>query len=256
MQTRHRPPGVVLYTPAWVGLFLAVVVLSLGVHLILRGAERGAQGAPRPPLPPAPRRLLPRQPGLYEWSLAGRRVAIDPGHGGADSGAVGKAALPEKAIALDTALRAAALLEQAGARVVMTRRGDLAPGGSGQASLEARVRWAVRAGAEVLVSLHADASPDPGARGVTTYYYRPEDALLAQAIQEALVARLGAADRGVRQADFYVLRASPVPAVLVELGFVTHPGEAAALSSPAYRQAAAQAVVEGLARYFASAGGR
>jgi len=228
---------------------LLVVVLALGARLVL-GPTEGAGRTPPRRLPSV--ELLPRQPGGYGWSLAGRRIALDPGHGGADAGAVGRAAMPEKAIALDTALRAAALLERAGAQVVLTRRDDEAPGGTGQSSLSERVRQVRASGAEVLVSIHADASPDKSARGITTYHYHPEAASLARAIHQELVARLGSVDRGVRSADFYVLRAAPVPAVLVELGFVTHPAEAQSLSSPSYRQAAAEAIVDGLARYFAS----
>ena len=240
-----------LYTPAWVGLMLVVVVLVLGARLVL-GPTQGAGRAPAPRPPSV--ELVPRQPGGYGWSLAGRCIVLDPGHGGADAGAVGRAAMPEKAIALDTALRAAALLERAGARVVLTRRGDEAPGGTGQSSLVERVRLTRNTRADVMVSIHADASPDSSARGVTTYYYHPEAANLARAIQQELVARLGTVDRGVRSADFYVVRAAPVPAVLVELGFVTHPAEARSLSSAGYRQAAAEAIVDGLARYFASWG--
>lgn len=206
----------------------------------------------RPPVS----RLLPRQPGAYRESLAGRRMLIDPGHGGADPGAVGLSPLPEKAIVLDTARRLSAILTQAGSTALLTRWGDFSPGGIGQDGLRERVQRARRAGAEVMVSLHADASHDPAARGVTTYYYHPADVALAVAIHEEMVARLGAPDRGVRRADFYVLRASPVPAVLVELGFLTNPDEAGLLSAGSYRQQAAEAIADGLARYFASLGSR
>ena len=247
-------PGDALYTPAWVGILLLIALLVLGSRLAPRPSDELGRDALR--VRPPVTRLVPRQPGAYQESLAGRRILIDPGHGGADPGAIGLSTLPEKTIALDTALRLAALLERTQSRGLLTRRDDRAPGGTGQDGLRERVERARRSGAEVMVSLHADASYDSAVRGVTTYYYHPGDVALALAIHEELVARLGVPDRGVRRADFYVLRASPVPAVLVELGFLTNPVEAALLSSGSYRQRAAEAIADGLARYFASLGSR
>ncbi len=103
------------------------------------------------------------------------------------------------------------------------------------------------------MSLHADSSPDSRARGPTTYYHGEASRWLAVAIQEELEVRLGASGLGVRPANFHVIRAAQVPAVLVEIGFVTHPQEAAWLSSPAYRERVAAALADGIARYFASA---
>lgn len=249
MPQSGRGQGWALFTPAWVGVLLLVVVVLLSIQVARGPAGSASYRAPRR-LPP-PSSLVPRRPGAYRESLVGRRILVDPGHGGSDPGAVGLSPVPEKTIVLDTALWLASALERAGATVVLTRRDDGDPWAEPQEPA-LRVRAARRWEVHVLVSLHADSSPDGTAQGVTTYYYHPEDRVLALGIQEELVPTLGAVDRGVRRADFYVLRASPVPAALVELGFVSHPSEARRLASEGYRRRAAEAIAEGLARYFAS----
>ena len=215
------------------------------------GPLPGTQPEARPGL--VVKGLLPRAPGRHLPALSGRHVVIDPGHGGPDAGAVGVASLPEKAIVLDTARRLQDYLRRYGAHVTLTRTTDALPGGTTAASLAARVEVLRQAGGEIFVSLHADSSPDPRAFGPTTYYHGEASRWLAVAIQEELEVRLGASGLGVRPGNFHVIRAAQVPAVLVEVGFLTHPQEAARLSSPAYRERVAAALADGIARYFASA---
>lgn len=256
MFRRRLSRGGALYSQDWIAVLL---LLALVLIASKAGSPRSGEGSARMERAgPSPVELLPRRPAAYRDSLAGRRVVIDPGHGGSDPGAVGLASMPEKNIVLDTAVRLARELERSGSLVTLTRRGDSLPGGSGRDGLWARAQRVFSTRAEVLVSLHADSHPDPAVRGVTTYYYDPGDLPLARAVHEELVAQLGSGDRGTRQADFYLLRLSApaVPAILVELGFLTHPQEARMLSAEAYRQKAAEAVADGLARYFASLGRR
>lgn len=241
-----------LYSMDWAAIALLLVLFFFSSQTGPPGARREGPSAPGGPGYRAEEvALLPRLPGQYRPSLAGRRIVVDPGHGGPDSGARGQGSVPEKAVVLEVALQLAALLEQAGSRVELTRQGDYLPAPASR-GLAARVERARTAGAEVFISLHADAHADPSVRGVTTYYHRADSLPLARAIHQELVEGLGAQSRGIRRGDFYVLQASPVPAVLVELGYMTNPEEAARLARADYQRRAAAAVAEGLARYFAS----
>jgi len=204
-----------------------------------------------------------------------RLVAIDPGHGAGDSGAVGRLApgtqtgLPErrkgarvliyeKDVNLDIAQRLDVWLRERGYGTVMTRTRDDRAGGDRpfttvRADLAARVAAANQAGATILVSIHAN-SLNATATGTETYHYYSAgkaSRALAKAIQRDLVARIGLPDRGVKRAGFYVLKHSAMPAVLVETGFLSNPDEAAVLASPDSRQAMAEAIGNGVARHLA-----
>ncbi|MDR7443203.1 MAG: N-acetylmuramoyl-L-alanine amidase family protein [Armatimonadota bacterium] len=177
---------------------------------------------------------------------SGHVVAIDPGHGGTDPGAIGGTGLAEKDVVLDVGLRLRAFLERQGIRVVMTRETDLF------VDLGARVPIALREGATVFVSIHANASVRSVIRGVETYYLKPDGMRLATLIQEELARSLGIPDRGIRTANFKVLRDSPVPAVLVEIGYLTNPMDEALLRTPDFREAVAQAIGRGILRFLRS----
>jgi N-acetylmuramoyl-L-alanine amidase len=177
---------------------------------------------------------------------SGHVVAIDPGHGGTDPGAIGVTGLVEKDVVLDVSLRLRAFLERQGVRVVMTRETDVF------VDLGARVPIALREGATVFVSIHANASVRSVIRGVETYYLKPEGMRLATLIQEELGRSLGLPDRGIRTANFKVLRDSPIPAVLVEIGYLTNPMDEALLRTPGFRDTVAQAIGRGILRFLRS----
>jgi N-acetylmuramoyl-L-alanine amidase len=192
-------------------------------------------------------------------NLAGRVVALDPGHGsvqtwGSDPGAVGPSGLKERDVVLAVALEAKALLEEKGARVVLTRSGETTA-----LSLYDRASRANQEGAQVYVSIHANSSTSSSLAGTSTYYYVPTyleyqreaRRSLAFALQQALVARLGLPDKGVRQANFAVLRATEMPSALVELAFISNPYEEQLLADPAFRSLAARALVEGIVDFLA-----
>ncbi len=175
----------------------------------------------------------------------GRRVVvIDPGHGGPDPGAVGIGGLRETDIVLDISQQVTSLLEQQGITVVLTRNGEYDLG------LEPRVQMAERANATIFVSIHANAMPANRSdiNGVETYYY-DTGKQLAQVIHQTILEDTGARDRRVRQARFYVIRRTSMPAVLLEVGFVTGVEDAAQLRSPAYRSRMAAAIARGILRY-------
>ena len=133
-----------------------------------------------------------------------------------------------------------------GARVVLTRDADV------QLGLEARVRRAAEAGADLLVSLHFNSLPatsDPlAARGGTTFYLQPPAEPLARAIQ-ARLASTGLSDRGVRTAPFRVILTPRIPAVLIEQLFLTHPEDEMLLLYEPFDERLAQADADGIADF-------
>ena len=200
-------------------------------------------------------------------------VAIDPGHGGADSGAVGVLApgtqtglpprtdargqtlLLEKDVTLDVGRRLDAWLRARGFRTIMTRTQDLAGGDrpytTEGADLKARVDLANEAGADMFVSIHEN-SLGATSSGTETYhfYYAGAPAkALARAVHQEVVVRLGLPDRGVKSAGFYVLRNTVMPAVLVEGAFLSNPAEAGLLARPDVRQRLAEGIGTGVVRY-------
>ena len=205
-------------------------------------------------------------------------VAIDPGHGGADSGAVGvlapgtntgltprtdrqgRAVLLEKDVNLDISQRLDAHLQAWGARTIMTRTQDLAGGDrpftTTAADLKARTDLANEVGVDLFVSIHSNALGSPAGTGTETfhYYYSSEASRrMAREIQTELVRELGLTDRGVKEAGFYVLRHTVMPAVLVEGAFLTNPNDLAMLADPAVRQRIAEAVGRGVRRFWVNA---
>jgi N-acetylmuramoyl-L-alanine amidase len=187
--------------------------------------------APAPPLPTAP---------------SGRVVvAIDPGHGGRDPGAVGINGLQEIQVIFPISQRVAELLEAQGVVVVMTRRENITLG------LQNRADIANRAQANLFVSIHANAISlsRPDVNGIETYHASTTGRRLAATLQASMLAATGMRDRGVKQARFYVLRQTAMPAALVEVGFVTGAQDAPRLADPAWRETMAQAIARGILQY-------
>jgi len=209
-------------------------------------------------------------------------VVIDPGHGGSETGAVGSTGLEEKDVSLDVAKRLARMLrEQAGIEVYLTREGDqLLP-------LASRTALANHQRADLFISLHANASTSPGARGSETYFlsaeatddearnlaalenmaagegagpagvdgglemilwdlaqteFLAESSRLAERIQEELNRLLNTPNRGIKQAPFRVLEGATMPAVLVEVAFITNPEEELLLLTESFRERIATAL--------------
>jgi N-acetylmuramoyl-L-alanine amidase len=167
-------------------------------------------------------------------------VVIDPGHGGFDRGGIPGQRVPEKMVALDTALRLQKFLQRAGLRTVMTRSTDV--------FVPLPVRSAI-ANAErdaIFVSIHYNASPRSSAHGIETYSENNRGAVLAARIQRQIINRVSTENRGIRSAEYYVLRKCRLPAVLVECGFLTNPTEAQLALTPAYRQQVAEQIAAGI----------
>ncbi|MGF1575909.1 MAG: N-acetylmuramoyl-L-alanine amidase [Cyanophyceae cyanobacterium] len=172
-------------------------------------------------------------------------VAIDPGHGGRDPGAIGVGGIQEKLVNMEIARRVTQRLEAAGYGVIMTRTDDR------EVLLQPRVDQAVRSNATIFVSIHTNALDRSGVRGIETYYLKPDSESLATTLHRAIVAGSGAPDREVRRARFFVVRETPVgmPSVLLELGYLTNPEEGRLLATPEYQDRLAQAITDGILAY-------
>lgn len=228
------------------------LALELQTGRSLLGRQRTSQPFPwprrtNPPTSvrpfPWPRRTNPA-PDLLRNPNGRVVVAIDPGHGGRDPGAVGIGGLREKDVVMPISQEVARRLEEAGIDAVLTRNNDW------EVDLQPRVDVAERVDATVFVSIHANAidMSRPDVNGIETYYYQTGSGL-ARSIQDSVLRATGGPDRGVKQARFYVLRKSSMPAVLVEVGFVTGAEDAPKLANPAYRSLLAEAIARGILEY-------
>jgi N-acetylmuramoyl-L-alanine amidase/type II secretory pathway predicted ATPase ExeA len=223
-----------------------------------------------------------------ELGLKISRIAIDPGHGGYDTGSKGPQGLLEKDLCLDVAMRLGQLIEEhiAGAEVIYTRKDDR------RVSLEDRTSIANAANADLFISIHANSSDFREARGAETYYLSlatspqsrelatrenasaqsslhdlsdlvakiarndkiAESKLLAVDIQNTLSQRLqlvngGEKNRGVKQAPFVVLTGANMPAVLSEISFVSNASDESLLLESGQRQRVAEGLYRGIAAY-------
>ncbi|MEM8962687.1 MAG: N-acetylmuramoyl-L-alanine amidase [Acidobacteriota bacterium] len=211
-----------------------------------------------------------------------RRIILDPGHGGSAAGAVGTRGTLEKELVLDISRRLASALErQLPVRVFLTRSRDV------DLPHDARPAFANENKGDLFISVHLNASFSRSAHGAETYflaqkasdeaaaasaafenqgsgphndlemilwdlahtYHMAESQRLAKLVQEELNQALGLVDRGVKQAPFRVLRGVDMPAILVELGFISNPDEEEKLLDPAYQNGLIDALVRAISRF-------
>ncbi len=202
-----------------------------------------------------------------------RHVVIDPGHGGRDAGAVNRSlGLQEATLTLDVSLRLAKLLREAGYQVTLTRTDNRF------IELPERAAIANRLGADLFISVHANAFSDARVQGLETFAYTPQgqpssgrsrlhqsdtltypanrndawNILAAFYVQKAMVESLGGRDRGVKRARFTVLQTLNCPGLLAEIGFLSNPTEGGRLKSGAYRDQVARALCRGILTYDAT----
>lgn len=234
-----------------------------------------------PKQPKNDRETLPPESLTQEFGLSAKTIVIDPGHGGKDPGG-GIGDIIEKPIALSISKKVGAVLSTKGYTVLFTRDTDE------YIPLKERTDYATRHKADLFLSIHANASSNPKAHGIETYYLdvtstdqeseliaarenansgysiqelesllkglivesKSEDSRrLATHVQRELVAATDAADRGVKHARFVVLIGTRVPAILIETGFITNPTESKKLTSDAYQQKLAEAIVTGVEKF-------
>lgn len=184
-------------------------------------------------------------------------ITIDPGHGGSDSGAVGPNGYTEKEGTFAISQKVASILNQSGAKVVMTRDSDVDVYGSNASArneLQARVDVGNNANSDIFVSIHCNAFVNPAANGTQTFYYGSsyQGQRLAQSIQEKMIEANGLRDRGISTCNFYVVKHSYMPAVLIETAFITNYDEEALLSDDEWQTTMAKAIAEGINEYFSN----
>ncbi|MBC7325886.1 MAG: N-acetylmuramoyl-L-alanine amidase [Moorella sp. (in: Bacteria)] len=188
------------------------------------------------------------------WVLADQVVVVDPGHGGIDSGAIGPGGTPEDRVNLAISQRLAEFLSQGGAHVFLTRQDENVREGESGDDLVERVRLAGRVGADLFISIHCNAF-DRRERGAQLFYdpQSPEGKKLAEAIQEGIRRRLGNTERVPLSIDAFVLRSQEIPAVIVEVGFISNPQEEKLLADHHYQRQMAFAIYAGIVDYLAAA---
>lgn len=180
-------------------------------------------------------------------TLSGKKIVVDPGHGDTDPGANGYG-IREKDIVLEVSILLRLQLQKAGADVVMTRDTDIF------IPLDARVAKANEVNADSFISIHANAHTSPAAHGTETYWnsdHKSEESKeLAEKIQKYMIQNLETYDRGAKQADFRVVTTTTIPSVLVELGFLTNPIEAAKMKTDKFKQDATAAISKGVIEFY------
>lgn len=209
----------------------------------------------------APKKIGSASRGNYD--VLNKVVYLDAGHGGYDPGA-SYFGISEKSLTLAIQSRVKAKLEAEGYQVVTTRTSDT------YVDLTDRSRAANASESDIIVSIHINASGSSAAQGIETYYYQPYaeypsrinatyhanptrlsmSDTLANAIQSSLINATGAQNQGVKRQTFAVLRETTAPAVLLELGFLSNPQEAARLNTSAYQETLANAIVAGVKSYY------
>ena len=192
-------------------------------------------------------------------AVPGKRVIIDAGHGGRDPGAVGKGGTQEKDVTLGVALELHRLFSQVGTYTVMVRTDDSDLSEQGdkkyrtlkERDLWQRVKIANQANADLYLSIHVNSFPQSIWSGAQTFYREDceESERLAKAIQAQLALRLGPNRRRAKAAEYRVLRSTRVPAVVVEVGFISNPREESLLADDEYQHKMAEAIYQGVVDY-------
>ncbi|GAB0168914.1 N-acetylmuramoyl-L-alanine amidase [Lysinibacillus sp. CTST325] len=182
--------------------------------------------------------------------LKNRIIILDPGHGGKDPGTV-VGSYSEKAITLKVGTLVKQKLEAAGAKVYMTRTGDTYP------SLQDRVDFTNANYGEIFVSIHVNSATNTSALGTETYYaistgdMYQEDIDLATFVNNQIVNNLNMKNRGVKEQQYYVIRNTIIPAILVELGFLTNSEDRGKMTNDQYVELFADSIYKGISQYYA-----
>lgn len=213
----------------------------------VRDAKRSSQRLISVNVPPAslPRPQISSVGPAIPVKAGSKVVVIDPGHGGRDPGAVGNG-LYEKNVVFAISNMVITELRKRGVNAISTRTSDV------EIDLQPRVDKAQGARANAFVSIHANAISlsRPDINGLETYYYATSSGYrLARNIHNSILSKVSMNDRGIRQARFYVLRKTTMPAVLVETGFITGARDSQNLKSKFFQQKLASGIAEGIISY-------
>lgn len=191
----------------------------------------------------------------YNKSNLNKTVVIDAGHGGYDPGSIGCKGGKEKDITLLVALKIGSILRANGVNVVFTRKNDSVTWPTEiKKALVSRANIANNIGADLFISIHTNHSDISTISGTESYYmlgsYKGKK--IAQIIQNNIIKKTKFKNRGIRYADYSVLRNVRAPAVLVELGYTSNYKEATLLHSKKYQDLFAEAIATGILKYIDS----
>ncbi len=170
------------------------------------------------------------------------KVVLDAGHGGSDYGAI-REGINEKDITLDVTQRVASILKSKGYKVALTRSDDTF------VSLQDRVEFSENEAPEIFVSIHVNSAVATEPKGIETHYYHDYSNELAKTVHSHLMKEIDTKDRGLVKSKFYVINHTTVPAILVEMGFISNEEERAELISDKRKQKTAKAIAEGIIEY-------
>lgn len=190
--------------------------------------------------------------------IKGKIIALDAGHGGSDTGAIGPTGVTEKGVTLRVAKALQKLLQAEGATVLMTRTTDteVSPkkaNASDVEELQARCDVGNDGNADIFISMHMDSFTNSTPSGTTGYYYTKGSKAgqrLAQYLSEGVVTALGTGNRGTKSCNFYVVKHTDMPATLVEMAFISNDKEEKLMNSEAGINRAAEGILNGLRRFF------
>lgn len=218
------------YSPSTSGSKIRIY-FNLGYHFVVRHATNAVKVT------------------LLSSGLAGKRIVVDAGHGDHDPGAKGPAGTKEKDVNLAVALKLADLLRNAGADVTLTRSDDTF------LALADRVTVAHNNNADAFISIHSD-SFKATSKGSTTFYHSGKNPSWQQSKQlsdiaiKKITAQLGTVSRGSNDKSLHVIRETEIPAILVEMAFLSNPNEEALLKSEAFQQKASQAMFDSFVEFY------
>lgn len=191
-------------------------------------------------------------------TLKGKKVVIDPGHGGTDSGAT-KHGVVEKIETMDVSLKLKRQLESEGAEVIMTA--DKHSPSMKTLPLASRAYLSYEVGADLFISIHFNSNPNKEAKGTETYYnklpfkdssnpFPAESKALSEEIQSNLVRTIDTKNIGVKESDFHVLRNNSVPSALVEIAFISNRNEAEKIKTNTFKEKASFGISQGVIDYY------
>ena len=195
---------------------------------------------------------------VLSYGVANMVIVVDAGHGGRDPGAF-RGDYVEKDITLAISKKLQNQLAQAGALVVMSRETDVdftgksfqgTYGASYRESVENRLQLINNSGAEYCISIHTNADTNTRWTGGQVFYNKKSEKskILAESIQKEFKAILGNTNRKATTGDYYILNRTKMPAVIVEVGFISNPQEAKNLSDPLYQSKIAYAIFSGIVK--------
>ncbi len=190
------------------------------------------------------------------------KIIVDAGHGAPDGGAVGVSGTIEKDINLAIAMKLSEVLEGKGFTVIMTRTGDNGIYDAEsetiremkKSDMNARLSIMKNSGADLFVSIHMNSFTQKSANGLHVFYAsnHPEVKTLAEEIQSGIYEITGAATHAVKTADerLFLMKKPPVPAILVECGFLSNPQEEEKLKSEDYQSRLSWAIADAIDKYY------